>query len=417
MKRDVVALGSGVTVVYEQLPEAASAAAGWFVPLGSRDEPPGMAGVAHFLEHLAFKGDERNDADAVNQALDALGARANAYTSEDRTAYFGTVLPERLPQLLRLLAMLSRPALRPDDVELERAVILEEIAMANDDPESRVADLAAAFAHQGHPLAQPILGTVDSVAGIDREALRCWRDVSRRPDRLVIALAGSFELDAAIEAIEEASGDPPGAPQETGGPMPHAPLPRTPPAWRYGEVRRSDPGLRRRYGALLAPGVPHDSNDRYAATLLAQGLGEPEHGLLHWELVEPGLADQVGLVHETADGFGRYAGWYGARAETGEQVTVRVRELLNGATPDLLDPDVWRRAARSWATDVTLDAETPFGRMMALADSWIERRELHDPEKEAASILASDVSAGRRLLQDRPFDRLAEAIVTGTGGT
>jgi len=429
--RDVRVLPSGVTLVSEVRPDAASAAAGWFVTVGSRDEPAAHAGISHALEHLAFKGTDAWDAYELNRRLDALGARSNAYTGEDRTAYYGSVLPEHLPKLNELLAALLRPALRPEDVALERGVILEEIAMADDDPESRVGDLvgAAAFgAADGddHPLGRPILGTRASVAALTADDLRAWHAATYRPDRLVVVLAGRVDVeaeaarvDALVRRLTQAArahrdGPVAGDPARSSP----RPVPRTAPVWRPGVARHGDRRLRRAYGALLAPGVPHDDPRRIAATLLAQVLGEPGHGQLHWALVDAGLADQAGLLHEAGDGFGTYGGWFETRARDEARVQEIFLRTLREAQDAPLDPDAWARAARTAATDAALQAETPYGRLMALGDAWIERGELHDPADEVARILATPVDAGRALLEARPFDRAALVALgpeTGSG--
>lgn len=399
--REARLLPSGATLVTEVRPGAASAAAGWFVRVGSRDEPARHAGISHALEHLAFKGTDAWDADQLNQRLDALGARSNAYTGEDRTAYYGSVLPEHLSDLNELLAALLRPALRESDVALERGVILEEIAMADDDPESRAADLVAAAAFGDHPLGRPILGTRDSVAALSAADLRAWHAATYRPDRLVVVLSGRVDVDAEARRVDalvrrlKETDAPRGSPR---------PVARTAPAWHAGATRRGDTSLRRSYGASLAPGVPQDDPRRIAAELLAQVLGEPGHGQLHWALVDEGLADQAGLLHEAGDGFGSYGGWFETRARD----EARVRELfvrtLREAQDAPLDPDAWARAARTMATDVALQAETPYGRLMALGDAWIERGELHDPAAEVACILATPPEDGQALLAERPFD-------------
>jgi len=418
--RDVRVLPSGVTLVSEVRPDAASAAAGWFVTVGSRDEPATHAGISHALEHLAFKGTDEWDAYDLNRRLDALGARSNAYTGEDRTAYYGSVLPEHLGELNELLAALLRPALRPDDVALERGVILEEIAMADDDPESRAGDLVAGAAFgdgrgDDHPLGRPILGTRESVAALTADDLRAWHAATYRPDRLVVVLAGRVEVEAEAQRIDalarrlirtaESRGD--GAVgRDADRPSPR-PVPRTAPVWRPGATRHGDRRLRRAYGALLAPGVPQDDPRRIAAMLLAQVLGEPGHGQLHWALVDTGLADQAGLLHEAGDGFGTYGGWFESRARDEARVQETFVRTLREAQDAPLDADAWARAARTAATDAALQAETPYGRLMALGDAWIERRELHDPADEVARILATPVDAGRALLEARPFDRAA----------
>jgi predicted Zn-dependent peptidase len=404
----VVEVSSGAVVLLQPWPYAATVAAAWGVTAGARDEPAAHAGVAHLLEHLAFKGDEELDASGLARAFGAIGADANAFTAEDRTVYHATVLAEHAASLDRTLARLLRPALREEDVALERDVVLEEIAADADDPDARVMDLAAAHAHPGHPLGRPILGRVDTVGGLDVAALTAWRDAADVPDRLVVAVAGDVDADATIariEAIVDAWPRPGAAPV----------APRTPPPWRKGEARVADPRVQRVHGGGLAPGVAVESDDRYAAGLLARVLGEPGVGVLHWALVEAGLAESAGLAHEAAVDHGRFIAWYETDPERAARVEEVLRSVVLDAAPDAIDDDAWARARTSWAADVALEAETPEGAMLAALDAWIDRNEAFDLDAEVARILATPADAGRALLERTPFSTWCHTVLEPAG--
>lgn len=393
-------LPCGTEVVAEIRPEAASAAVGWFLRVGSRDEPAALAGISHFLEHMAFKGAGGLDADGLNRRLDELGARSNAYTGEDRTAYFGSVLPEHLGELNALLGAMMQPTLLPADVDTERRVILEEIAMSEDEPESRAFEAAASAYFGDHPLGRPILGTRESVARIGSDDLRAWLRERYRTERRVVVLSGNVDLPRELERIAAvgAAADRRPDPRRTAdrlSPVPHP-----------GESRVGDPHLTRAYGALLAPGFPQDGRDRIAAALLARVLGEPGEGALHWALVDPGLADDAGLAHEAGDRFGTFTGWFQTSARREAEVRERLVHVLRTAHESPLDVNAWRRAQRTLATDVMLQSETPFGRLMTLGDDWIERGRLAPPEERVDEILACGPDAGEALLHERVFERL-----------
>jgi predicted Zn-dependent peptidase len=399
--RDVRRLRSGATLLLEPRPGAATASAVWLVPVGSRDEPAPLAGISHALEHLAFRGFGEVDGSALNRRLDELGARVNAFTSEDRTAFYGTVAPEHLGPFLELLGGMLRPSLRAADVEVERRVILEEIAMADDEPDGRAADAVAAAAYGDHPLGRPILGTRASVDALRPEDLRTWARARYRAEALTVAVAGRVDAEEVAERVEAATA---GAAEPAPGPAGPA---REAPPWHAGTHRRADRRLRRVHGALLAPGVPQDADERVAAELLAHVLGEPGQGALHWGLVDPGLADRAGLQHEAGDGLGAFAGGFETVPAREEQVRARFLELLRRAQDRPLDPEAWTRAARTRATDLALQAETPLGRAMALADAWLERGQPDDPREAVARVLATPPGAGEALLARRPFDSAA----------
>ena len=165
-------LDNGLTIIGEHNPEAQSFAAGYFVKTGSRDETQEVAGVSHFLEHMMFKGTPRRSPADINREFDELGANYNAYTSDERTVYYGAVLPERGPKLLDLLSDMMRPALRQEDFDLEKNVILEEIAMYEDRPSFKVFEEGNEHFYNGHPLGQlgPRFYRLDSRLGARADA-------------------------------------------------------------------------------------------------------------------------------------------------------------------------------------------------------------------------------------------------------
>src|SRR5690554_1910970 len=178
-------------------------AVGYFVDTGSRDETPEIAGVSHFLEHMMFKGSDRRSAADINREFDELGASYNAYTSEERTVYYGAVLPESQEPLVDLLSDLMRPALRQEDFDIEKNVILEEIAMYQDMPLHRVFDAAMPGYHAGHPLGNSVLGTARSITDLNREQMLAYFGRRYAPDNLILAAAGNLDWDALVSQASE----------------------------------------------------------------------------------------------------------------------------------------------------------------------------------------------------------------------
>lgn len=400
VRREVRELPSGLTLVMEVRPDAASAAAAWLVPVGSWDESDALAGASHLLEHMAFKGPAGMAAGELDRRLDALGADVNAFTGEDRTGYHGAVLPEHLGALNEVLAAMLRPELRSRDLELERAVVLEEIAMMHDVPEDRAFEAATAHYFGPHPLGRPVLGTRASVEALTRDGLNEWRARHYRPGRVVVALAGRFDPEVEAERVDRLGR------ALASDAAPEGPAAREAPRPRPGRSHARSEDVTRVYGAMLAPGVPAASERRLAAAVLARVLGEPGHGALHWALVDPGLADQAELDHEPGAGFGTWSGAFSAAAPHADEVRARFEETLQAAQDNELDEHAWARARRTLATDVALRAESPLGRALALADAWLDRRELHDPVTLLDRVHDTDVGAGRALLEERPFDRM-----------
>ncbi len=218
-------LPNGLRVVTERVPHARTATLGCWVGVGARDEPAAIAGVSHFLEHLLFKGTATRSAHDLAEAIDAVGGEMNAFTSREHTTYYARVPGEAAGLALDVLGdVVGAPALRADDVEAERQVILEEIALEEDEPEERVHDLLQEGLFPEHPLGWPIAGSVTSIPGITRDDVAGFFDRWYRPSNLVVSAAGDIDHDDVVSAMaarfdDATPGDPPartapGAPAE-----------------------------------------------------------------------------------------------------------------------------------------------------------------------------------------------------------
>src|SRR5216683_3123860 len=167
-------LPNGLTILGETSPSARSVSLGFFVRTGSRDETSAESGVSHFLEHMVFKGTERRTAFDVNRDFDRIGADYNAFTSEENTVFYASVLPEYLPQAVDVLADILRPSLRDDDFDMEKNVIIEEIGMYEDQPMMSAYDRAKRAYFADHPLGNTILGTKESIAALKRDQMQAY---------------------------------------------------------------------------------------------------------------------------------------------------------------------------------------------------------------------------------------------------
>src|SRR5690606_8971052 len=198
LRFDHAVLPNGLTVIGEHNPRAVTTAVGYMVRAGARDETPDVSGVSHFLEHMCFKGNERYSADDINRVFDELGADYNAYTSEERTVYYGAVTADKGGRLLELLTELLEPSLRQDDFEMEKKVILEEIAMYQDRPAQRLFESASQRYWNGHPLGNSVLGSVESITALTRDAMQVYFDRRYAPSNVLLVLAGNYDWDAML---------------------------------------------------------------------------------------------------------------------------------------------------------------------------------------------------------------------------
>jgi predicted Zn-dependent peptidase len=201
-------LPGGLRVVTEQVPGMRSAAFGIWVAVGSRDERPSIHGASHFLEHLLFKGTKRRDALEISSVMDAVGGEMNAFTAKEYTCYYARVLDEDLPLAVDVLSdMVLSSLVLAEDVEVERGVILEEIAMHDDDPADAVHDAFAGALFGDSPLGRPVIGTVDSIEGLSRTAIAGFYRRRYALPQMVVAAAGGVEHERLLELVQAAFGD------------------------------------------------------------------------------------------------------------------------------------------------------------------------------------------------------------------
>ncbi|HEY3750742.1 MAG TPA: pitrilysin family protein [Pseudonocardiaceae bacterium] len=201
-------LPGGLRVITEQVPGVRSAAVGIWVGVGSRDEAPSVAGAAHFLEHLLFKGTARRSAAQIAEEIDAVGGELNAFTAKEHTCYYVHALDSDLPLAIDMLAdVVFSATMAEHDFELERGVVLEEIAMRDDDPEDLLHEAFCAAMMGEHPLGRSVLGTEESISGLTRTALRGFHRRRYQPHRMVLAVAGNVTHRQVLRLARKALAD------------------------------------------------------------------------------------------------------------------------------------------------------------------------------------------------------------------
>lgn len=197
-------LDNGITVVSENIPTLKSAAVGIMVGAGSMNELKGEEGLTHFIEHMAFKGTQRRSAFDIASELDAVGGRLNAYTSKENTVYHAVVLDKHINVALDVLTdIFLQPALKEQDINMERGVILEEINMYEDTPDELIHDLFAEAIIKNHPAGKPTIGNKKSVSSFKQENFTKYRDRLYRPDNVIISAAGAVNHDDIVKAISK----------------------------------------------------------------------------------------------------------------------------------------------------------------------------------------------------------------------
>jgi predicted Zn-dependent peptidase len=276
-------LDSGLRVVTEAMPSVRSIALGMWIRAGSRDEGAEQAGISHFLEHLLFKGTERFSSREIDEAFDAMGAEVNAGTGKETTSVYSRFLDGHMERAFDVLQdMVLRPAY--PDVDSEREVVIEEIAMYEDEPSDKVHDVLAAAVFGQHPLGRPIIGRAEVISSVPVPQISEWHDARYAPGNMVVAAAGNLDHDAIVELVDSAF-------PATGGPSPVA----------AGEPNGNAPVLRfhaketEQYHICLgAQGMPRADERRFALRVLDTILGGSTSSRLFQEVREKhGLAYSV----------------------------------------------------------------------------------------------------------------------------
>ncbi len=257
-------LSNGAVLLTRALPEVYGIGVAVVVRTGTRDEPEHLNGVCHLLEHMVFKGTPTRSAFELSRDMEALGGQLDAYTTKEHTAYTLKILPQQLEPALEIMAdMLTRSVFPKDQLDLEKQVVIEEILSARDTPDDYVHELFNEKLWPGHPLHKPILGTEETVRGIDRDALADWCAMTHRAGNLVLAAAGAIG-EAELEMIQRAFDFEPGT-FEPSPPVAAAPQPQC--------TSECAEGLSQQYVEIGVPALDVHSEDRYALSVLSSLLG------------------------------------------------------------------------------------------------------------------------------------------------
>jgi predicted Zn-dependent peptidase len=389
-------LPNGLTIQAEVVPGALTAAAGFFFRTGARDEDPAVMGVSHFLEHMMFKGTETRTAEDVNREFDDLGANHNAFTSAEQTAYYAHVPFDALDPALEILADILRPSLRTADFDEEKQVILEEIAMYDDQPFWVLYEKGLERYYGSHPLAHRVLGTRDTVSALTTEQMRTYFDRRYSADNAVLVASGRLDFDALVERAAALCGHwPTGEPGRVHGSMSFTP----------GELEVELPETHQRYIMLMTPGVGIADPMKYAGAQALRVLGDHEGSTFFWELVETGLAEEASMHLDTRDGCGEIIATLVCPPEKAEEVEAIARREM-ARVVETVNEDALLRSRAKIETAAMLASERPMGRMTRLGSRWTYGLPYATLDEEIAKIAAVGLDDVRGFLEANPMTDL-----------
>jgi predicted Zn-dependent peptidase len=378
-------LPGGLRIVSESLPAVRSAAFGIWAGVGSRDEDTSHVGATHYLEHLLFKGTSRRTAMEISAAVEAVGGELNAFTGKEYTCYYARVLDADLPLAIDVVCdMLTGSTITLKDVEAERGVILEEIAMNDDDPSDVVHEAFTARLFGDTPLGRPILGTVDSIKTITRDQIAEHYAARYRPENLVVAAAGNVDHDTLVALVRQAFGDAAAdatpEPPRLSGPGAASPV---------AGIRLVSRPTEQANVVLGTQGLARTDPRRWAFGVLNAALGGGMSSRLFQEVREKrGLAYSVysfATQHADVGMFGVYAGCLPAK--TAEVLAICREELEKVAVSGLTDAELDRGKGHMRGSMV-LSLEDPSSRM-----SRIGKSELVQPRFEPVDEVLGKIAA------------------------
>ncbi len=388
-------LDNGMTIIAETDESAHTSAAGFFVKAGARDEATQIMGVSHYLEHMMFKGTADLTAEQINQGFDDLGANNNAYTSRELTCFYASVLPEHFRSAQTLLAKMMRPALRQDDFDTEKGVILEEIAMYADNPFWVLYEEAIARHYRTHGLGHRVLGTNESITALSRDQMLNYFNERYAADKTVVALAGKVDFYQAVAQINELCAD---WQQSVGNRETQMP--------QVGSdaFTLKDERVHRGYLIGVAQAPAANDDERYASALLAQMLGGMDNSKLHWALIETGIAEEAQAGYDGLDGTGDYFVYASGDPDKldsiWEVMLKEIRSLKDSITQEELE------CLRSkMATAAMVGAERPGGRMQRLGRLWTMTGAYQPLEDELAKIESITLDSLRELCDQYPIEK------------
>ena len=412
----VTTLDSGLRVASEVVPSVRSIALGLWVRAGSRDESQEQAGISHFLEHLLFKGTDRYSSREIDELFDSLGAEANAGTGKETTSVYSRFLDRHLE---RAFDVLQDMVLRPSypDIDSERQVVLEEIAMYEDEPQDKVHDVLSGAVFGEHPLGRPIIGRAEVISSVPVPRIAEYHDGRYVPRNIVIAAAGNVDHDRLVALASNAVGDEAG---EVGDGTPPASPNGVAPALRF---HRKD--TEQYHLCLGAPGIPRGDERRFVLRILDTILGGSTSSRLFQEVREKrGLAYAVYSYASHYLDSGQVALYVGTRPDNVQEAMDVIGSELRGLLEGGVTGEELERARENVKGRTVLSMESTLTRMNRLGSSLLMgvpllsldeilaeldgvtaddvmdlARELFRPERMSAAGVGADEDAFRSALE------------------
>jgi predicted Zn-dependent peptidase len=388
MNIGLATLPNGLRIVTDRIDTVATVSLGLWVDVGTRHEPAAVNGVAHFLEHMAFKGTKRRTALAIAEEIEAVGGQHNAYTARESTAYYAKVLKEDAGLALDILAdILQHSTFDADEMERERGVILQEIGRTNDTPDDVIFDYFQECAYPDQAMGRSGLGSPEIIRKLSRKSVIGYMRDHYAASHMVLSASGNLDHDKFVDLAGKLLGD-----------MPAERSFETEPARYAGGEHRQDRDLEQVHLVLGFPGLPLAHPDRYAAGVLSTAFGGGSSSRLFQEVREKrGLAYAVSCFGESY----RDGGLFGVYAGTGEDEVAELVPILCEETCKLRDgltPVELARAKAQMRAGLLMSLESTSARCEQMAQHMLIHGTPFDPDEVVRRIDAVDDAAVGRVV-------------------
>jgi predicted Zn-dependent peptidase len=392
-------LANGLNIIGEINRDAQSAAVGFFTRTGARDETAEVNGVSHYLEHMLFKGTDKISAFDVNLFFDDMGAQYNAFTTEENTVFYSATLPGQIYKAIDLWSQMMRPALRDDDFNMEKNVILEEIAMYKDLPHFDVQENCRQLHFGSHPCGKSVLGSIETIKALTSTQMREYFEKRYVPNNITAVVAGDFDFDKACDLIEKGCGmwKPAQADREI--------------EYFAGTAKKdsqSKKNLNCKHICLASPTVSYQDERSFAATLLSKIIGDDSGSRFFWELIDTAIAESASMHCEAMDGVGAFYSYIRTSSENGDKAMQIVENIFKSVKQSKISSDELQKAKNKVLSAITIKNEIPMGRLLEVGINWVYLDKYRPIEEEISLINKVTLNDIHGLLEQYPLENFTQ---------
>lgn len=402
-------LPSGLRVVAETDPRGYSMSLGYFVRAGSRNELDPESGLSHFLEHMMFKGTAKRSAEDVNRELDELGGQSNAYTSEEQTVYYATVLPKFQDRIVDLLTDMMTPVLDETEFETERKVILEEIAKYEDQPPFGGFERAMEIYFSPRGLGRRVLGTAESIEAMTAARMREYFRQRYRPENIVVAASGNVDFDGLVADLERQTVE--WARRVGSDPLPNDDQTRLPEGISL-DPNVQPPDTMQAYWIGIDRGPSSGDDDRHAARLLASVLGDEGGSRLFWDLIDTGRAEVATCWPQE---FSDCGVWFTYLVCAPEDLASNRRvlgDIVGNVVEKGVDEKELRQAINKTTAAYIMQSERPSNRLFSLGSRYLMHDQYSSLDEALDNVRRVDVEAIHRVAKEYLSEEPTQVIAT-----